>query len=137
MEFGRVLRDLFESRKGSFVGHNGGGQFWVFFETASQVTLLQEEERLTAMLADALSDIPVSYQMGTANAGEQSAFQLRGLISSAARQRKPYRTSGEDETQKVESEACGERKPYQASANRGGTQETENGVHAERGAQRV
>lgn len=137
MEFGRVLRDLFESRKGSFVGHNGGGQFWVFFETANQVTLLQEEERLTAMLADTLSDIPVSYQMGAANAGEQSVFQLRGLISSAAKLRKPYRTSGEGETQRTGSGTYRERKPCQVSENRGGTQETENGAHTERGPQRV
>lgn len=95
-KFGRVLRDLFENRKNSFVGYNGGGQFWVFFEKTAQETLYQEEERLVITLGGALPDLPVSYQMGAANAGESSVYRLRGLISTAAKQRKSYITGETD-----------------------------------------
>ena len=101
-EFGRVLRDLFESRKNSFVGHNGGGQFWIFFNTA-QDSLEQEEERLAISLGEAVSNLPIAYQMGAANAGEKSVFHLRGLLSNAAKLRKPYVTGqAADSTQEAE-----------------------------------
>lgn len=111
-EFGRVLRDLFESRKNGFVGHNGGGQFWIFFDTA-QDSLAQEVERLAITLKETITDIPMSYQMGAANAGEQSIFRLRGLLSSASKLRKPYTTG-------------------QAA---GVTQETEHGAQTQRKSQ--
>ena len=92
-EFGRVLRELFENRKDSFVGYNGGGQFWIFFETAAQESFSQEVERLEITLSQALASIPVAYLMGAVNAGETAVFYLRGLISSAVKLRRPCRTS--------------------------------------------
>lgn len=90
-EFGLVLRELFEGRKDSFVGYNGGGQFWIFFSTTAQQPLEREVERLETTLRQRLN-IPVAYQMGAVNAGESAGFYIRGLISSAAKLRQPYQT---------------------------------------------
>ena len=92
-EFGRVLRELFENRKSGFVGYNGGGQFWVFFEMQAQEIFAQEVERLEVTLRQTLSSIPVPYQMGAVNAGELAVFYIRGLISNAVKRRAPHLTS--------------------------------------------
>lgn len=91
-EFGRVLRELYENRKDSFIGYNGGGQFWVFFEITSKESIGKETERLEATLKQSLPTIPMSYQMGAVNAGELSAFYIRNLISNAVKQRRPCQT---------------------------------------------
>lgn len=94
--FGRVLQEVFGNRKNSFIAYNGGGQFLVFFEKSEQESIQQEVERLGIVLAQVLSEYPVSYQMGVVNAGDEALFWIRGLISGAAKERKPYTT----ETQK-------------------------------------
>lgn len=91
-EFGRVLRELYENRKDSFIGYNGGGQFWIFFEITSQELVGKEAERLEITLKQALPSIPMCYQMGAVNAGELSAFYIRNLISGAVKQRRPCQT---------------------------------------------
>ena len=93
-EFGRILREIFENGKNDFVGYNGSGQFWVFFEKTSHGTLKQEIDRLVAALSHTLSKLPFQYQMGAVNAGDASVFQLRGLISKAVKERKLYLTAG-------------------------------------------
>ena len=40
-EFGRVLQEVFGSRKNSFIAYNGSGQFMVFFEKTSQENVMQ------------------------------------------------------------------------------------------------
>lgn len=110
-EFGLVLRELFENRKNGFVGYNGGGQFWVFFEMPAQESFAQEVERLEITLKQRLSSIPVAYQMGAVNAGESAGFHIRGLISSAARLREPHLTGVAGLTGAVQEESHGEEKP--------------------------
>lgn len=90
--FGRVLRELFESRRDSFVGYNGGGQFWVFFDGADQDSLNHELERLEATLRQTVETVSVPYQMGAVNAGEAAIFYIRGLITGAIKERRPYFT---------------------------------------------
>ena len=87
-EFGRVLRELFENRKNGFVGYNGGGQFWVFFEVSPQESFSQEICRLEITMRQALTFLPVTYQMGAINAGDAAVFHLRGLISGAVKLRR-------------------------------------------------
>ncbi len=91
-EFGRVLRELFENRKDGFVGYNGSGQFWIFFEKETQETIGQEMERLVLVLAHTLPDIVLEYQLGAVNAGDAEEFYIRGLISRAVKERRPYAT---------------------------------------------
>ena len=90
--FGRVLRELFESRKNGFVGYNGGGQFWVFFDGLAQDSLAQEVERLEVTLRQTVDAVSVPYQMGAVNAGESAVFYIRGLITGAIKGRRPYQT---------------------------------------------
>ncbi len=91
-EFGRVLQEVFGSRKNSFIAYNGSGQFMVFFEKASQENVMQEAGRLSIILMQSLDDYSVSYQMGAVNAGEEALFWIRGLISGAVKNGKPYST---------------------------------------------
>ncbi|MDE6168143.1 MAG: GGDEF domain-containing protein, partial [Acetatifactor sp.] len=91
-EFGRVLQEVFGSRKNSFIAYNGSGQFMVFFEKASQENVMQEAGRLSIILMQSLDDYSVSYQMGAVNAGEEALFWIRGLISGAVKSGKPYST---------------------------------------------
>ncbi len=102
-EFGRVLRELFENRKDGFVGYNGSGQFWVFFEKETQETVEQEMERLVLVLAHTLPDITLEYQLGAVNAGDAEEFYIRGLISRAVKERRPYTTkeASKDEGQRM------------------------------------
>ncbi len=91
-EFGRVLQEVFGSRKNSFIAYNGSGQFMVFFEKTSQENVMQEAGRLSIILMQSLDDYSVSYQMGAVNAGEEALFWIRGLISGAVKNGKPYST---------------------------------------------
>ena len=91
-EFGRVLRELFEDRKNGFVGYNGSGQFWAFFEKESSETIAEIQEHAALVLAQTLSSYSFSYQLGAVNAGDLEQFYLRNLISQAVKERKPYKT---------------------------------------------
>ncbi|MCI8622737.1 MAG: GGDEF domain-containing protein [Provencibacterium sp.] len=91
-EFGRILRELFEARKNSFVGYNGSGQFWAFFERDAGETAEQELERFTVVVAQVLPDIRLQFQAGAVGARETASFRIRGLISQAVKARKPYVT---------------------------------------------
>ncbi len=91
-EFGRVLQEVFGSRKNSFIAYNGSGQFMVFFEKTSQENVMQEAGRLSIILMQSLDGYSVSYQMGAVNAGEEALFWIRGLISGAVKNGKPYST---------------------------------------------
>ena len=91
-EFGRVLQEVVGSRKNSFIAYNGSGQFMVFFEKTSQENVMQEAGRLSIILMQSLDDYSVSYQMGAVNAGEEALFWIRGLISGAVKNGKPYST---------------------------------------------
>lgn len=92
-EFGRVLRELFESRKDSFVGYNGSGQFWVFYQKGVSETVGQEVEYLSILMAQTLQEVLLQYQVGAANAGELGVFQLRGLISCAVKNSRAFTTA--------------------------------------------
>lgn len=91
-EFGRVLRELFEDRNNGFVGYNGSGQFWAFFEKESSETIAEIQEHAVLVLAQTLSSYSFVYQLGAVNAGELEQFYLRNLISQAVKERKPYKT---------------------------------------------
>lgn len=86
-EFGRILRELFEDRRNGFVGYNGSGQFWVFFEKEPRQTVEQEIRHMILTLSQALSNVSLEYQLGWANAGELQQFWIRSLISQAVKNR--------------------------------------------------
>lgn len=86
-DFGSILRELFEDRRNGFVGYNGSGQFWAFFEKEPRQTVKEEMKHMVLVLAQALSSIPLEYQIGFANAGELKQFWLRNLISEAVKDR--------------------------------------------------
>ena len=92
--FGRVLKDLFGGRNGSFVGYNGSGQFWAFFDIdVPEESIAPEVERLATVLNDQVSSYPVMYSLGGVNANELNSYNIRTLITQAVAQRKDYTTA--------------------------------------------
>ncbi len=89
-EFGLLLRELFEGRKNALVAYNGSAQFLTFFEKAAGESIRQEMRRFVVTLEQRLSDTPVAYRAGAANAGEDSLFIIRNLISKAVRESRDY-----------------------------------------------
>lgn len=90
MQIGQTLRDMFGNRKNGFVGYNGGGQFWAFYEGSGSETIGQELERLSIVMRDQFGAYPVTYELGGVNAGEMDVYLLRSLISISAISRKQH-----------------------------------------------
>ncbi len=100
--FGRVLREMVENRSESFVGYNGSGQFWAFFDLdASEDSIAPELERLVTVINDQAGSYPVAYSLGGVNAREAGTYNIRSLISKATALRKDHLTvepkSGEEQ----------------------------------------
>ncbi len=91
-QFGQTLREMYENQLHSFVGYNGSGQFWVFYENDMEKHMESEMERLTVVLKDLFSFYPVTYALSGVNAGEAGDYQIRSLISKTVSSRKTYTT---------------------------------------------
>ncbi len=93
-EFGGLLLEAFSSRDKSFVGYNGSGQFWVFYEMVQgEEKITQEIERLVSIIGSNLEQYPVAYYLGGVNAGEEKTYQIRALIPKAVARRELYKTN--------------------------------------------
>lgn len=138
-EFGLVLRELFGNRKSGLVAYNGSAQFLTFFEKSAGESIEQEMKRLTATLELRLPDTPVIYQAGAANAGEDSLFVIRNLISKAVRESRKYSISKNTD---AEREAQGEREKWEVQeeqekrAEQNGERDRKKTDEAERGKRR-
>lgn len=96
-QMGQTLKDMFGGRKNSFIGYNGSGQFWAFFESGNEDQLEQEIERFVIVMKDRFSEYPVTYALGGINAGEAGDYQLRSLISKSVTGREEYVTRQDTE----------------------------------------
>ncbi len=94
-QMGQTLKDIFGNRKNSFIGYNGSGQFWTFFEDGNEEGLEQELGRFAIVMKDRFGEYPVTYALGGVNAGEAGDYQLRSLISKSVTGRKEYMTGQE------------------------------------------
>lgn len=106
-QFGQTLREMYENHLHSFVGYNGSGQFWVFYENDMEKHMESEMERLIVVLKDLFSFYPVTYALSGVNAGEAGDYQIRSLISRTVSRRKNYTTvvpQEEAEQKSVESD---------------------------------
>lgn len=96
-QMGQILKDMFGDRKNSFIGYNGSGQFWAFFESGNEDQLEQEIERFVIVMRDRFSEYPVIYALGGINAGAAGDYQLRSLISKSVSGRGEYATRQDTE----------------------------------------
>lgn len=92
--FARVLRETVENREESFVGYNGSGQFWAFFELdPSEENLAPEMERLVMVLNEQINEYPVAYSLGGAHSRALGTYHIRALITEAVTKRQDYVTT--------------------------------------------
>ena len=89
---GNVLSNIYGDKTDSFIGYNGGGQFWVFYELGRDEQPQSSLHDLVAYLRSGTGDSGYNFSAGYAYAEGEGTNKLRSLISRAAENSKSYDT---------------------------------------------
>ena len=94
---GMILNNIYGGRANSFIGYNGSGQFWVFYENGPNEDYKTSEYELVSMLKSGMNNDDIRFSVGMANAGAEGVFRLRKLITKASSSAAVYETVNEKE----------------------------------------
>ena len=93
-----ILKNVFGNRRGGFVGYNGSGQFWAFYESKDE-SIEQIRGYVVSVMSDTFAKYSVVYALGTVNAEDEKTYKLRPLISKAVAGKVTYETVPSDSTE--------------------------------------